>query len=216
MTFANQMKQALLLTIVLMALCGVAYPFALTGISQVLAPEKANGSLLSLDGKVVGSALIGQDFTDPRFLKCRPSAVRYNTYTAEQKADGSYTGVASGSANMGNSNPALAERVAADMKIFLAAHPGLTAKDLPAELFTASGSGLDPHISPAAASIQLPVLAENTGLSIEALKAIIDSHTTEKLGGILGEPTVHVLKVNMDIARALKDSSTAPVLPRTE
>lgn len=211
MFFMNQMRQAVLLTVVLMVLCGVVFPFALTGIAQVLAPEQANGSLLYMGDKAVGSALVGQAFTDPRFMKGRPSAVGYNTYTAAQKADGSFAGVASGSANMGNTNPKLAERVAADMQTFLAANPTITAADLPADLFTASGSGLDPHISPAAARIQIPILAGHTGLSIAALEAIVGRHTTQKVGGVLGEPTVHVLKVNMDIARALSLSPTPQV-----
>lgn len=207
MTFMTQVRQALSLTVALLILCGIAYPFAMTGISQAIVPEKANGSLLFMNGKAVGSALVGQNFTDPRFLKGRPSAVGYNTYTAEQKADGSYAGVASGSANMAASNPALAERVAADMKAFLEAHPGVKAEDVPADLLTASGSGLDPHISPAAAALQLPAMAQHSGLSMETLKGIVDKHTAGKVGGVLGEPTVHVLKVNMDIARALYPQS---------
>lgn len=204
MNFIKEFRQAFVMTLAMFALCGLFYPYALTGLAQMLAPENASGSLLYMDGKAVGSALVGQDFTDPRFLRGRPSAVKYNTYTAEQKADGSYTGVASGSQNMGASNPALAERVAGDMQAFLAAHPGVKAEDVPADLLTASGSGLDPHISPASAHVQIPALAQHTGLSKETLRAIIDKHTSGKVGGILGAETVHVLKVNMDIAQAIK------------
>lgn len=203
MLLLKECRQALLLTLMLLLLCGVAYPYALVGLGQVLAPEKAGGSLLSQNGKVVGSALVGQVFTDPRFLRGRPSAVNYNTYTAEQKADGSYAGVASGSQNLAPSNQALAERVTGDVQAFLAAHPDIKQQDIPADLLTASGSGLDPHISPAAARVQLPALARHTGLSTATLSAMIDKHTTGAFGGLFGGETVHVLKVNMDIAAAL-------------
>lgn len=197
-------QQAFLLTLAMFMLCGLAYPYALIGMGQLLAKEHAEGSLLFVEGKAVGSALVGQQFTDPRFLRGRPSAVNYNIYTSGQKADGTYTGVASGSQNMGASNPLLAHRVQEDLKALLAAHPGLAAKEVPTDLLTASGSGLDPHISPAAARIQVPALARHTGLAKETLQAMIDRHTTGKWAGILGNETVHVLKVNMDIARALR------------
>lgn len=203
MSYIKEFRQAFMMTIAMFILCGLIYPYALVGLGQIVAPDKASGSLLYMDGKAVGSALVGQDFTDPRFMRGRPSAVNYNTYSAEQKADGSYAGVASGSQNMGASNPALAARVAEDLKAFLLAHPGVKAEDVPADLLTASGSGLDPHISPASAHLQIPALAQHTGLSKEALSAIIDKHTVGKAGGVLGGETVHVLKVNMDIAQAL-------------
>lgn len=209
MSFLKEFRQALMLTLVLLVVCGVAYPYALAGLGQALAPEKATGSLLYMDGRAVGSALVGQHFTDPRFLKSRPSAVNYNTYTAAEKADGTYTGVASGSNNMGASNPALVERVTGDMKAFLAEHPGVKAEAIPTDLLTASGSGLDPHISPAAARIQIPALVLHTGLPKEKLEAIVDRHTRGKWGGIFGENTVHVLGVNMDIARELGISPQA-------
>lgn len=203
MNYIKEFKQAFLLSLVLFALCGLAYPYALTGIGQTFMPEKANASMLYMDGKAVGSALVGQNFEDPRFLKGRPSSVSYNTYTAEQKADGSFAGVASGSANMGATNPGLVERIAKDKEAFLAAHPEAQGKDLPTDLLTASGSGLDPHISVASAMVQIPALVQHTGLSREALEAIIVKHTLHKAAGIFGGEGVHVLKVNMDIAKAL-------------
>ena len=203
MNAINEVKQACLLTLALFLLCGLAYPYALTGLGQTLMPEEAEGSLLRLNGEVVGSALVGQAFTDPRFLTGRPSAVGYNTYSAKDKADGTYKGVASGSANLAPGNPALTQRVEQDMLAFLAAHPEARAEDLPADLLTASGSGLDPHISPAAARVQIPALARHSGLSTATLEAIISRHTSPKVGGILGGERVHVLKVNMDIAQAL-------------
>ena len=203
MIFLKNIRQAFLLALVLLILCGVVYPYLLTGISHVLAPEKAGGSLIMVNDKAVGSALIGQDFNDPRFMKCRPSAVNYNTYTAAEKANGSYEGVSSGSQNLAPSNPKLHERVKEDMEIFLANHPNVQRKDIPTDIMTASGSGLDPHISPASAMLQIPALAQHTGLSEEQLKQIVREQTSGKIAGIFGEETVNVLKVNLEIAKAI-------------
>lgn len=203
MIILKEFRPALLLTLMLFILCGLAYPFALTGVSQVVAAENANGSLIIVNGKAVGSAIVGQQFTDPRFMKSRPSAVNYNVYTAAEKADGTYTGVSSGSKNFGNSNPELAQRVAKDLADFLAANPSITRENIPTDLLTASGSGLDPHISPASALVQLPALAEHTGLPIEQLQLIVKNNTSGKIAGVLGEARVHVLQVNLEIARAL-------------
>lgn len=203
MIILKQFRPALLMTLMMFILCGLAYPYALTGVSQVVAAEKANGSLILVDGKAVGSAIVGQDFTDPRFMKSRPSAVNYNVYTAAEKADGTYTGVSSGSKNYGNSNPELAQRVEKDITAFLAAHPSVKRENIPTDLLTASGSGLDPHISPAAALVQLPALAEHTGLPMAQLELMVKKHTSAKVAGVLGEATVNVLQVNLEIARAL-------------
>lgn len=177
--------------------------------SQALFPSQANGSIIYVDGQAVGAKNVGQDFTDPRFMRCRPSAYQYNTYTVDEEGnkfynDGSeYAGVASGSNNYGASNPALAERVQGDIDEFLAEHPDLTVEDIPTDLVTASGSGLDPHISPASAAVQIPQLAENTGLTEEQLEQFVADNTTGKVLGIFGEETVNVLGVNLDIAEAL-------------
>lgn len=203
MNYLKELKPALLLSLALFAVCGLAYPYALTGVGQVFMSDKAQGSLLEMNGQVVGSALVGQDFSDPRFLKGRPSAVGYNTYTTDEKADGSYAGVASGSNNYAPSNPALVERVKQDKQAFLEANPDAPNTSLPGDLLTASGSGLDPHISPAAARVQIPALARHTGLPTAELEAIIAKHTTGKWLGIFGGENVHVLKVNMDIAQSL-------------
>lgn len=142
-------------------------------------------------------------------MKGRPSAVHYNTYTEDENdkqiyMDGSeFAGIASGSSNYGPSNPALTERVEKDMENFLAANPDVKQENIPTDLMTASGSGLDPHISPNAASIQLPAIAEASGLSVEVLEHIVEDNTTEKLFGIFGEETVNVLGVNVDIAEAM-------------
>lgn len=192
-----------MVTLVLLVICGFLYPLLMTGISKLIFPSQANGSLVYADGQAVGARFVGQDFTDPRFMRCRPSAVGYNTYTDAEKADGSYGGVASGSNNYGPSNPALVERIQGDIDAFLALHPALTVADLPTDLVTASGSGLDPHISPASAAVQLPQLAENTGLTEEALKTIVSDNTEGKFLGIFGEEIVNVLGVNLAIAQAL-------------
>ncbi|MPM59330.1 Potassium-transporting ATPase KdpC subunit [bioreactor metagenome] len=197
------LKKPLLITVAMLLICGLAYPLVLTGISQLIFPNQANGSLIKVDGQAVGSMLIGQDFTDSRFMKCRPSAVNYNTYTQEAKESGDYAGPGSGSNNYAPTNPALVERVEADITEFLAANPSVTKEDIPTDLLTASGSGLDPHISPASASIQIPALVESTGLSEETLESIVNENTKGKFLGIFGEETVNVLLVNLDIANEL-------------
>lgn len=202
-------RQAITVTIVLLVICGLAYPLALTGVSQVIFPKQANGSLITVDGKTVGAETIGQEFTEDYFLWGRPSAYHYNTY--EEDAEGNryysdgteYTGVSSGSNNYAPSNSVLTERVAADMENFLAKNPGVSAEDIPADLMTASGSGLDPHISPESAQIQVPRIAAASGLSEDEVQRIIDAHTEGKTFGIFGEETVNVLLVNIDIAEEM-------------
>ena len=204
MNILRELRQAFGLSVVLFVVCGVAYPYAVTGLGHLLFPAQAAGSLIVVEGQPVGSTLVGQHFSDPRFMRGRPSAVQYNTYTEAAKADGSYTGVASGSNNLAASNPALAKRVQDDMAHFLAHNPGVKAQDIPTDLFTASGSGLDPHISPAAAAVQIDALARNTGLDKERLERIVQNNTSGKLYGIFGEERVHVLGVNLEIAKALR------------
>ncbi len=202
-TFLKGIKRPFLITIALLLICGFAYPLLLTGISQLIFPSQANGSLIITDGQTIGSELIGQDFTDARFMKGRPSAVNYNTYSREDSDSGNYTGVSSGSKNYAPTNPELAKRVEADLAEFLAANPAIRDEDIPTDLLTASGSGLDPHISPEAAAIQIPALAEATGLTQDTLKAIVQDNTQGKFLGIFGEETVNVLKVNLEIAKNL-------------
>ena len=204
MNILRELRQAFVLSIVLLVVCGVVYPYAVTGLGHLLFPAQAAGSLIVVEGQPVGSTLVGQHFSDPRFMRGRPSAVQYNTYTEAAKADGAYAGVASGSDNLAASNPALAKRVQDDMAHFLAHNPGVKAQDIPTDLFTASGSGLDPHISPAAAAVQIDALARNTGLDKERLERIVQNNTSGKLYGIFGEERVHVLGVNLEIAKALR------------
>lgn len=142
-------------------------------------------------------------------MKGRPSAYNYNTYYEDEQGnqyynDGSvFAGLSSGSNNYAPSNPALTERVEADIEAFLEANPDVKREDIPADLMTASGSGLDPHITPESARIQIPALATASGLSEEQLEQIVADHTEGKLFGIFGEETVNVLGVNLDIAKAM-------------
>ena len=202
-TFLKGIKKPFMVTLALFLICGLAYPLLLTGISQLIFPNQANGSLVTVNGKTVGSSLEGQDFTDARFMKCRPSAVNYNTYTQEDKESGTYTGVASGSKNYSTTNPELVKRVEADIAKFLETNPSVKKEDIPTDLLTASGSGLDPDISPKSAAIQIPALAEATGLSQDRLKEIVKENTQGKVLGIFGEEIVNVLNVNLQIAEDL-------------
>lgn len=208
-SFVGGFRQAAIVTLILLFLCGFLFPVALSGLSAVIFPDQAKGSLVTADGEAVGAANVGQDFTEPYFMKCRPSAYHYNTYYEDAEGnqfynDGSeFAGLSSGSNNYAPSNPALAERVEADIEEFLAANPDVTREDLPADLMTASGSGLDPHVSPEGAQVQIPALAEASGLSEEELEQIVADNTTGKLMGIFGEEAVNVLGVNLDIVAAM-------------
>lgn len=185
--FLKTLKGAFVLTVLMAVLSSVIYPAVTTVLAQTVFKEKADGSLIYADGKAVGSEVVGQQWSDPRFFKGRPSSVNYNVYTDEEKADGTYTGVASGTYNYGPSNEALEE---------------LT-EEIPTDLLTASGSGLDPHISPASAKIQVPIVAANTGFEEEELYQMVEAHTEHKALGIFGEERVNVLKLNLDLARKL-------------
>lgn len=200
--------KAALLSVVLMIICGIIYPLAMTGISQIIFPKQANGSIIEKNGEKVGSEFLGQKFEDPRFFKGRVSAVNYNTYKKEDAVpdkDGktSYTGVSSGSANLAPSNPALIERVSEDIDRFLKENPTVKKEDIPTDLLTSSGSGLDPHISPAAAKIQIPAISKATGISEDNLTTLVEKYTEERTFGIFGEPRVNVLKLNLEIAQTI-------------
>jgi K+-transporting ATPase ATPase C chain len=188
---------------VLLIICGVGYPLLLTGISQLIFPKQANGSLITVQGKTVGSELVGQDFSEVWFMKSRPSAVNYNTYSKEDIENGKYAGVGSGSKNYAPTNPELVKRVEADIADFLAANPNISKEDIPTDLLTASGSGLDPHISTRSAEIQIPALVLATGLSQEKLEDIVKNNTQGSLLGVFGNETVNVLMVNLEIAREM-------------
>ena len=205
----HNIRQAVAVTLTLLVLCGFAFPVALTGISSVIFPAQAAGSQVMADGEVVGTAHVGQEFTEPYFMKGRPSAYHYNTYYEDEQGNQFYNdgtefgGISSGSNNYAPSNPALAERVQGDIDRVLEENPTVTVDEIPADLVTASGSGLDPHISPESAALQIPALAEASGLTEAQLEEIVANNTDGKLLGVFGEPTVNVLGVNMDIALAM-------------
>nr|WP_317408443.1 potassium-transporting ATPase subunit KdpC [Fournierella massiliensis] len=207
--FLHGTRQAVLVTVVLMLICGLLFPCLLTGLSSVIFPHQAGGSLITVNGMAVGAEHVGQEFTQDCYMWSRPSAYHYNVYTESEDGrkyynDGTeFGGLASGSNNYAPSNPALVERVEADMEAFLEKNPEIKREDIPTDLLTASGSGMDPHISPASAQIQLPRIAQASGLSEESLQEIVKRNTAGKLLGVFGEETVNVLKVNIEIAQAM-------------
>lgn len=207
--FAVYFKRALILTLVLLVCCSVIYPLALTGIGQLLFPKQSNGSLIEVDGKVVGSELIGQNFEGDEYFKGRISSVQYNTYTEEEKEDGTYAGVGSGSFNYAPTNEELQKRVKEDVEEFKTRYQEATGTafegEIPADLMTASGSGLDPHISPESAEIQIPIVAANSGLTEEEVSRIVEKNTEHQLLGIFGEERVNVLKCNLAVAEAMAE-----------
>lgn len=201
--------RAIAVSAALLLLCGVIFPLGMTGISRLIFPKQAGGSMVEYNGAKVGSVLLGQNFTDPRFFHGRVSAYNYNTYKEEdtipdKEGKTAYAGVSSGSANLAPSNPALVERVQKDMEEFLKTHPGVKTEDIPTDLLTSSGSGLDPHISPEAAKIQIPAIAKATGISTADLEEMVRKNTEGRQWGVFGESRVNVLLVNMEIAKRLK------------
>ncbi|MGJ5820834.1 potassium-transporting ATPase subunit KdpC [Paludibaculum fermentans] len=182
----KQILPGLRVTLVLTVLTGLAYPGIVTPLCQVLFPKQANGSLVSLHGRVVGSSLIGQNFSQPGYCHPRPSAAG---------SDG-YDGGASSGSNLGPTSQKLADRVKASAEQFRKENPGYT-EPIPADILTASGSGLDPHITPAAALAQAARVASARGVGAEQVKALIDQATEGRDLGVLGEPRVNVLALNM-------------------
>ena len=178
--------QSLLMLVALTIVTGVVYPLAVTGVARLAFPHQASGSLIPRDGATVGSTLIGQPFSDPKYFWSRPSATAPAPYDA---------GASSGS-NQGPLNPALRDAVKARIDALRAADPGNT-QPVPVDLVTASGSGLDPHISPAAAEYQVARVARARGLGADAVRALVAEHTQGRQFGFLGEPRVNVLELNL-------------------
>jgi potassium-transporting ATPase KdpC subunit len=182
----KHLRPAIVSLALLTALTGIVYPVVVTGIAQVLFPRQANGSLIVKDGKAVGSELIGQPFDDPKYFWSRPSATSPFPDNA---------GASSGS-NLGPTNPALHKAVQGRIDALRAADPENRAP-IPVDLVTASGSGLDPDISPAAALYQVPRVAKARGLAEEAVRQLVEQHVEGRQFGFLGEPRVNVLKLNL-------------------
>ena len=180
----NHIKTAFLMTLTTTILLGIAYPLLVTGLAQALFPAKANGQLITRNGEAIGSAIVGQPFSGPGYFHSRPSAAGAVGYDA---------GASSGS-NLGPTSRKLIDRVKAEVERRRAENPGAP---VPIDLVTASASGLDPHISPAAAEFQLPRLARERGVDEPALRALVAAHTEGRTFGLLGEPRVNVLRLNL-------------------
>ena len=181
----DNLRIAILFTLVTTILFGLLYPLGVTGLAQLLFPAQANGSLLAKNGQAVGSKLLGQMFSSPAYFHPRPSGAG-TVYDASQ----------SGSPNLAPTNHALIERVKGDVDRLHAENPGAA---IPIDLVTTSASGLDPEISPAAAEFQVPRVARARGISEEAVRVLVSRHTLKRQWGFLGEPRVRVLELNLDL-----------------
>jgi K+-transporting ATPase ATPase C chain len=187
----HQLRPALAVIVLVTVLMGLAYPAAITAIAQVAFPHQANGSLIVVDGKTVGSSLIGQAFSDPKYFWGRPSAAGTNGYDANGSAG----------SNLGPTSQALIDRMKADVDRLRAANGG---GPVPVDLVTTSASGLDPQISPAAAEYQVARVAAARGLTDAAVRAIVARHTDAAFLGFLGQPGVNVLLVNLELDGAVR------------
>ena len=185
----RQIRPAILLTVTLMVITGLAYPGIVTGLAQLMFPRQANGSLASKDGRVVGSSLIGQKFAEPWYFHPRPSAA----------GDG-YDATASGGTNKGPTDRRLADTLITSA-VAAAIKDGAVKGKIPADMVTASASGLDPHISPANAQLQVARVAASRGASAGAIRALIERHTESRQFGIFGDPRVNVLQLNLALDR---------------
>jgi potassium-transporting ATPase KdpC subunit len=186
----EQILPGLRIKIFMMILLGVIYPLAITGISQLIFPHQANGSLVTVGGKVIGSEIIGQNFTKPEYFQPRPSAAGSDGYDATSSAGSNY----------GPTNQKLIERVKASVEKFRKENPDYNGP-IPADLLTASASGLDPHLSPDSARAQTARVAKTRGVAVEQINQLIAQFTEGPALGFLGEPRVNVLKLNLELDR---------------
>ncbi|HEU0083255.1 MAG TPA: K(+)-transporting ATPase subunit C [Bradyrhizobium sp.] len=191
----KEIRPALVILVALALITGLFYPLAMTGLAGAIFPDQAQGSLLEKDGKVIGSALIGQQFSDDKYFHGRPSAT-----TAPDPADSTktmpapYNAANSGGSNLGPTSKALNDRVAADVAKLKAENPSMP---VPPDLVTTSGSGLDPDISPEAARFQIPRVAKARKLPEDAVQKLVEAHVEGRFASLLGEPRVNVLKLNL-------------------
>lgn len=191
----KQIRPAVVMMLSMTVIAGLAYPLAMTGIAQVLFPRQANGSLVMKDGKVIGSSLIGQNFTSPRYFHGRPSATTDTDPNDPAKTvPAPYNAANSSGSNLGPTSKALINRVKADAAALAASNPSTP---VPADLVTTSASGLDPDVTPAAALFQVPRVARARGLPEDRVRQLVQDHISGRLLGLLGEPRVNVLQLNL-------------------
>ena len=195
----KEVRPAIVMIVLLSAITGVAYPYAVTGVAKVLFPHQADGSLIEKDGKVIGSQLIGQNFTGDQYFHGRPSATTdtdpndaTKTISVPYKAD------ASSASNYGPTSQALMDRVKGDVATLKAGSDA----EVPVDLVTTSGSGLDPDVTPAGALFQVERVAKARNLPVDQVKALVESHVVGRTGGVLGEPHVNVLELNLALDAA--------------
>lgn len=193
----QHIRPALTMIVLMTILTGLAYPLAMTGIAQTLFPHQANGSLLGPKDRPVGSALIGQNFTGKKYFHGRPSATTDTDPKDPNKTvPAPYNASNSAGSNLGPTSQALVDRVKADAEALARENPG---KPIPVDLVTTSASGLDPDISPAAALFQVPRVAKARGLSEDQVRKLVEAHIVGRLAGLIGEPHVNVLQLNLDL-----------------
>jgi len=196
----REIRPAIVLVIELTVITGLAYPLAMAGIAGVLFPNQAQGGLIDRDGKVVGSALIGQEFTSEGYFHGRPSATTApDPQDSTKTVPAPYNAANSGGSNLGPTNKALVERVQGDLEKLKQENPSA---QVPTDLVTTSGSGLDPHISPEAALFQVPRVAKARSLPEDRIRQLVQEYTEGRFLGLLGEPRVNVLELNLALDRA--------------
>jgi potassium-transporting ATPase KdpC subunit len=203
----KEIRPAIVFVVALTAITGLLYPFAMTGIAGVVFPYQAQGSLIERNGKVVGSALIGQDFTSAGYFHGRPSAtVAPDPNDSTKTVPAPYNAANSGGSNLGPTNKALIDRVQGDVEKLQQENPSA---QVPIDLVTTSGSGLDPDISPAAALFQVPRVAKARNMPEDRVRQLVDEHVEGRTLGFLGEPRINVLALNLALDHALDHAAAA-------